>query len=189
MGLPWVRHVYHIKRGVAAKAAFRAARHAFSMGQTLTAASRPRFARATLAHVREVASDLRAEDRAELEALGVTSPHTHLAKPLRMDGDMRAILDADGRCVGLFGVAINGAGEARIAAPWLICGAGYRRARRLIVRHLPRWVRAYRRAFGPMANLAFGANRTHHRLIEHCGFSWRGEVMISGHEFRVFEHV
>lgn len=145
----------------------------------------PRFAKATPAHAAEVAASLRSSDRRELSVIGIRNHAERLAQIITIDGDARAVLDAEGRAVALFGCAANEHG----GAPWMLCATGINRARRLIVKHGERWVRAWARKWGQLRNASFSENKLHHRFIEKCGFSWVGMTTINNQQFRVFEYV
>lgn len=146
----------------------------------------PRFARATPEHAAEVAASLRESDRAELRIIGVEDAAERLAAILMLRGDARAVLDKDGRAVALFGCAET---EAGAAAPWMLCADRIKVARKLIVKHGARWVRAWAKRWPRLQNATHAENRLHHRFIEACGFRWAGETTINGHAFRVFEYV
>lgn len=144
------------------------------------------FVRATPEHALAVANDLRDSDRSELAALGIDDPVARLSWALTIPGDARAVLNADGRPVAIFGCAEVSVGHG---APWMLCARGVRSAGRFIVKHGRRRVAAWRRRWPHMQNATHAGNALHHRFIEHCGFIWSGAVTINGHEFRVFSNV
>lgn len=143
------------------------------------------FTRAKPEHARRVGEKVRDSDRIELEALGIKDVPGRMAEAIALDGDARAVL-VDGEAVALLGCAAIAPG---VGAPWMICAHDIDRARRLIVRHCPRWARAWARRWPKLANASHGDNALHHRFIEHCGFRWTGEVQINGHAFRTFANV
>lgn len=149
-------------------------------------ASAQRFAKATDTHARRVARHIRQSDKQELEALGINDPEARLKWAIRQTGDARAIIDADGVAVAIFGVCELDRGAA---APWMICADDVASAKRLIARHGKRWVRAWRKRWPLLRNCSDGRNLMHHRFIEWCGFTWAGETRIGGVSFRIFEHV
>lgn len=149
-------------------------------------ASAPMFAKATETHARRVARHIRESDRRELEALGISNPETRLKWAIRQNGDARAIIDADGVAVAIFGVCEI---ERGMAAPWMICAEDVASAKRLIARHGKRWVRSWRKRWPVLRNCSDSRNALHHRFIEWCGFAWAGETRIGSQSFRIFEHV
>jgi hypothetical protein len=146
----------------------------------------PRFARAKPEHAAQVAASLRESDRVELLALGIEDPAARLHAILGIKGDARAVLDRNGQAVALFGCAEVQPGAA---APWMLCADGISRGRKLILRHGPRWLRAWARRWGALRNASHAGNKMHHRFIEAIGFKWAGAMKINGHDFRVFEYV
>lgn len=143
------------------------------------------FARARPEHADRVGARVRESDRVELAALGIEDVPARLRMAIALDGDARAVL-VDGEAVALIGCAERGPGQG---APWMICADDIERARRLIVKHCPRWVRAWKRRWAALANATHADNALHHRFIEHCGFTWTGDVEVNGHSFRTFAYV
>lgn len=146
----------------------------------------PHFRRAKPEHAERVARELRAEDRRELEALGHQDVVARLLYALTVKGDSRAIINARGDAVAIIGCAVIGDG---VASPWMLCAQDHATARKLMVRHCPRWVRAWAKSMGRLINATYAENRMHHRFIEHCKFKWAGETVINGSSFKVFEYV
>lgn len=103
---------------------------------------------------------------------------------MTLKGDVRAVLDPQGRAVALFGCVEVGPGQG---APWMLCAKGIRGARRFIVKHGARRVAAWLKRWPRLRNATHAGNTLHHRFIEHCGFVWAGEMDVNGHGFRVFE--
>jgi hypothetical protein len=144
------------------------------------------FVRAKPEHVLSVSRDLRDSDRLELAAWGISDVEARLNWALTIPGDARAVLNAQGTPVAIFGCAEIAPG---VGSPWMLCARGINSAGRFIVRHGARRVAAWAKRWPKMQNATHAANRLHHRFIEHCGFSWVGETQVNGHDFKVFAYV
>lgn len=136
-------------------------------------------------HIRRIARNLRAADRAELAALG-REPLAALALSLRRSKRAWTIMSPDGQPIAMFGV-----GDVNILAgvgsPWMLGTAEIERHVMIFLRHCPYWVGQLLEDYTVLRNCVDDRNRLSIRWLKWLGFTMSEPVAFKGHLFRMFE--
>lgn len=137
------------------------------------------------AHVRYIARNMRAADRAEVAAASGKSPVQALAFSIRHSALCRTAL-FDGVPAVMFGVGDLNI-LAGVGAPWVLGTDAIEAGAPGFLRRSREWRDQLLRRYSTLRNLVDVRNEVSIRWLGWLGFTIYGPITLRGHAFRLFE--
>lgn len=132
-----------------------------------------------------LATNMRAQDRVECEAVMGLSPYEALAETVR-NADWAYAAEVDGEVVTIFGLTTHDAFGGR-AAPWMLSAYGIEKHAREILVHARGFLSRMKGESETLANVVHADNASAIRFLTWCGFAFGDAVTLDGEPFRRFE--
>lgn len=112
-----------------------------------------------------VLKNLRSEDKAEVEGMGL--PLLHVPFGVLVSEHATYFQSRDGEPAGICGVVRLSPTEGQI---WMLCTPLIHKEPHTLVRNARRWLKEVERDYQVLWNLADARNHVHHKLLKHLGF-------------------
>lgn len=142
----------------------------------------------TRGDITELADNLRAQDRAELDACGHPDHLEAIASSVARSVWCYAVR-VDGELAAIMGVSAHGTLMAPIGVPWMLGTDLVPRNRRTLAKLAPEYIARMLREFPVLMNLVHARNTVAVQWLRRCGFSLQDPHPVGPHgePFHLFE--
>ncbi len=134
----------------------------------------------------ELAANLRAQDRAELDAAGHPDHEHTIRLSVEMSDWSRTAL-VDGRVACIFGVSPLGGLLDPRGVPWMLGTDLVPQNRRALARLAPQYIRAMLQTYPHLLNTVHARNTLAVRWLQRAGFTLAPAHDVRGEPFHLFE--
>jgi len=131
-----------------------------------------------------VANNLRNEDRAEVEGMGLSL--LHLPYGVIVSDHAVAFFTKEGAHAGIAGITEVGEGIGQI---WMLCTPEIHKEPITFVRQAKQWLDGVQHNYRLLWNLADARNHVHHKLLNHLGFQALRTVPVGAEQLPYYEIV